>query len=271
MYLCIDVGGTKTLVAVFNNTGKPVEQLRFETPKDYPDFIEELAKTIKQLKTKDFLSACIAIPGKVDRINGIGLHFGNLDWLNIPIQKDIEQIINAPVWIENDANLAGLSEATLLIKQCKKVLYLTISTGIGSVFVVNGTIDKNTEDSEVGHMLLEHNGKLMRWQEFASGKAIFSKFGERASDITSQTAWYVIARNIAIGLVDLIATYTPDCIVIGGGVGSHLDKFIDKLESELKIYETPILSMPKIIAAKRPEEAVVYGCFRLIKQKEATL
>ncbi len=265
MILAIDVGGTKTLVDAVDEQGKVAEQLRFETPHEYPAFIAELSKTVGSLTHKKFERCVIAMPGRIDRHKGIGISFGNLPWKNVPIKSDLETVINIPVIIENDANLAGLSEAHL-IPEYRKVVYLTVSTGIGGVLIVAGKIDPNTEDAEYGHMLLEHEGTLQRWEEFASGKAIFAKFGKRASDIDSSADWYIIARNIAIGLIDVIAATTPDAIVIGGGVGSHFDKFSDKLISELKLYEDDLLRVPPVFGAKRAEEAVIYGCYILAGQ-----
>jgi predicted NBD/HSP70 family sugar kinase len=122
---------------------------------------------------------------------------------------------------------------------------------------------------EVGHILLEHDGKLQRWEDFASGSAIVKHFGKRASDIDADDTqtWYIIARNIAIGLIDLIATLTPEVIVLGGGVGSHFDKYAERLQEQLKIYENPMLSIPPVVQAKRAEEAVVYGCYHLARKK----
>lgn len=263
--LAIDVGGTKTLVASFNDKGVIVEQTRIPTPPDYADFIQKLTAIVAGLTTKKFEKCVIAMPGRLDRKTGVVLAFGNLNWHDVPIVADLEQAFAIPVIVENDANLAGLSEAHLL-PQYRKVVYVTISTGIGGVLVIKGKIDPNTQDASYGHMLLEHEGKLMRWEEFASGKAIVAKFGKRASDITDQADWYVIARNIALGLIDVIATTTPDVIVVGGGVGSHFAKFGDKLVEELKIYEDGLLHVPPVFGAQRAEEAVIYGCYILANQ-----
>jgi predicted NBD/HSP70 family sugar kinase len=269
MYIAIDVGGTKTLIAVFNNHGVVQETKKFETPTDYPAFIECLAQNVALLSTNEFSYGCIAIPGKVDRLHGIGIAFGNLPWKDISIQADIETICHCPFFVENDANLAGLSEAVLLKDSYRKVLYLTVSTGIGSIYVIDGVMDNDTLDAEVGNMLLEHRGKLASWQSFASGKAIVKQFGKRASDIDDQAAWYSIAHNLAVGIITLIATYTPEVIVIGGGVGTHINKFHDTLVDILKIYENPLVSIPPIVGAQRAEEAVIYGCYELIYQRTA--
>lgn len=267
MYAVIDVGGTKTLLGVFTEKGVLKEQFKFPTPPDYDSFVTELANNVAKLSTTEFKAVGVAIPGKVERTQGVGIAFGNLDWINIPIQADVEKIYKAPAVIENDANLAALSEAREIRDQYKKVLYITISTGIGSGFVIDGDLSPHFLDAEVGHILLEHDGKLQRWQEFASGKAIVKKLGKKASEIPAEDneAWYRIARNIAIGLIDLIATLTPDAIVIGGGVGSHYDKFIGRLTEQLKIYDNPLVTIPPILKAKRTEEAVIYGCYEIAK------
>ena len=255
------------MLAVFDDAGNATERIKFPTPPVYEDFLSTLAENVDKLTIKEFDRACVAIPGKVDRTNGLGLAFGNLSWQKVPVQADCEKIFNCPVLVENDANLAGLSEALLVKDEFNKVLYVTISTGIGGGFIINGIIDPNFADAEVGFLLLEHQGKLMSWEDFASGHAIQQKYGKRVSEITDEDKlWYVIARNIAIGLIDLMATLTPQLIIIGGGVGAHLEKFQDRLIEELKIYENPMFTVPPIRKAQRSEEAVIYGCFELIRQ-----
>jgi predicted NBD/HSP70 family sugar kinase len=190
-----------------------------------------------------------------------------LDWQNVPIAQDVEQVFNAPVIVENDARLAALSEGILVKDTYRSALYVTISTGIGGGYIVNGRIDRNMEDMEIGQMLLEHRDRLERWEHFASGRAVYEKYGKRFSEIDDPQTWYVIAHNIALGLINLIATLTPDVVIIGGGAGAHLDKFKERLEEDLKLYENPMLRIPPIIKAQHAEEAVIYGCYDYAKQR----
>lgn len=265
MFGAVDIGGTKTLVAVFDKHGKIIEQIKFPTPKDYDDFKIELAKTVASLSTKDFLRVVVALPARIDRKHGVALAFGNLEWVNLPFQQDMELIFHAPVILENDAKLASLSEAILVKKQYVRVLYVTISTGIGAGLIVDGKIDSDFEDMEAGQMLLEYRGHLRDWEDFGSGRAFQEKFGKRVGEIADDhnEAWYWFARNIAVGLINLIATLTPELIIIGGGAGAHLEKFKDRLDEQLKIYENPMFKIPPIIKAQRAEEAVIYGCYEL--------
>lgn len=264
MYLGIDIGGTKTLLASLTNEGVITESRKFPTPKSYPVFLKELAVSVADLSTKEYVAAGVAAPGKIDRKHGIVQAFGNLPWKDVPIQRDLHRLLKVPVVLENDANLAGLSEA-MLIKQYACVLYVTVSTGIGTGIITNQQIDPEFADSEGGHMMLEHKGKVQMWEHFAAGSAIVRRFGLRASDITDQKTWKVIAHDIAIGLYDLIAFIEPDAVVLGGGVMEHLDKFDHLLNEELLKFQTPLTPIPPIFRAQRPNEAVVYGCYDLAK------
>jgi len=266
MFGAVDIGGTKTLVAVFNKTGEIIERQKFATPENYDEFKGELEKVVSGLETKDFLRAVVAIPGKVDRKHGRGIVFGNLPWKHVPVGHDTERIFNAPVQVENDANLAGLSEALLVHDKYKKVLYVTISTGIGGAYVINGVLDPNTIDAEVGHMTLQHGEKFEIWEKFASGKAIVAKYGMLASEIEDPEIWEAIARNIASGFINLIAVLDPEVIIVGGGVGTHLAKFKTPLENNLRKLQSPVLNIPEIQQAQRAEEAVIYGCYEFAKQ-----
>jgi glucokinase len=268
MYLGIDIGGTKTLLATLDEKGVIQESYRFITPDKYGDFLKDLALGVDKLSTKKFLATGVGVPGKLNRKEGIDLAFGSNRklWNNIPIRDDIRKIVNCKVSIENDANLAGLSEA-LLAKQFNKVLYVTISTGIGTGFIVDRQIDADMLDTEGGHIMLEHGNKIESWETFASGKAIVKRFGKRASDITDEKTWRIIARNIALGLVNLIVIMQPDVIILGGGVGAHYEKYADFLSEYLKEYKDSLFNIPVIQKAVRPELAVIYGCYELIKQQ----
>lgn len=267
MYLGIDVGGTKTLVAALTNEGIISESVKFPTPATYEEFLVAFTETFHSLKTQDFRAGAIAAPGLIDRRRQIVTHFGNLPWTNVHLVRDIERITSCPMRLENDAKLGGLSEAMLLKPSYKKVLYVTVSTGIGLGLTKDGVIDTTIADGGGRTILIEHKGKLQPWEDFASGRAIVQTYGKMASEIHDKATWKKISRNLAPGLLELIAVLEPEVIVIGGGAGHYLDRFHDLLVRELKQYETPMLQIPPILAAKRPDEAVLYGCYDYAKQQ----
>ena len=269
MYVGIDIGGTKTLVAALSDNGEIAGSIRFATPADYPDFLKELKTNLAALPFDDFKAGAVAAPGEIDRINGTYKEGGNLHWHNAKVQHDVEQLTHCPMLFENDANLAGLSEAMLLKDRYNKVLYITISTGIGTGYIVNQQIDPSMADSEGGQMLVQRGDKIVKWETFASGRAIFEKYHQKASEIEDPSIWEAVVKDWTVGFIDLLALIQPEVIVLGGGVGHYLDKYHDLLVAELRRYETPVVPIPPIVKAGRPEEAVVYGCYDLARSKYA--
>jgi predicted NBD/HSP70 family sugar kinase len=269
MYVGIDIGGTKTLIAALTNEGVIHESIKFPTPEKYNEFLVQLRENVASLKTTDFRAGTVAAPGSIDRKHGVFERGGNLKWRNEHIQRDVERITHCPMLIENDANLAGLSEAMLVKDKHAKVLYLTISTGIGGGFIVGQKIDPTMANIEPGQMMLQRGDKIVKWESFGSGKAIYERYKQKASDIEDPAIWQAIVKDLAIGFVDLMAITQPDVIVIGGGVGHYLEKFHDFLVAELHKYATPMVPIPPIIKAQRPEEAVVYGCYDLARSVHA--
>lgn len=265
----VDIGGTKTLVAALDNHGVILETSRFPTPAEYDAFVMQLAETGEHLQQHDFIAGCMGVPGKIDRRHGMGEYFGNLPWQNVPLQADAEKIFHCPMLIENDANLGGLSEAMLLPAD-KRILYVTVSTGIGTGFIVNHAIDPALADSEGGQMLLEYHGKRVAWEDFASGRSIVKRFGKKAVDITDDTTWRRIAHDLAVGFTELIAIMQPDIIVIGGSVGNYFDRFGPYLLEEIKHYPNPLLQLPVFQKATRPNKAVLYGCYDLARSRYGT-
>lgn len=270
MYLTIDIGGTKTLLARMRKNGTLEDSFKFPTPTSYPEFVSQLEENVAKLTTEPWTLVCVAAPGKIDRETGVAVAFGNLPWQNVPLRDDVQKITKATVLMENDAKLAALSEARLLDPPRKKVIYLTVSTGIGGGTVIDQKLDPDLQDAEVGHMLFERGGELVKWESFASGKAIVQRFGKLASEIDDPEIWKVFAQDLAMGIIDIAANVYPDIIIIGGGVGSHFHKYGEFLKAELKKYEDPMVKLPEIVQAKHPEEAVIYGCYELIKDYAKT-
>ncbi|MCA9342948.1 ROK family protein [Candidatus Saccharibacteria bacterium] len=265
MFLAVDIGGTKTLVATFTNGGKLSEQVKFKTPKQYPGFISQLQEVIEGLSDNKFKGACVALPGRIDRENGIGLRFGNLPWKNVHVKDDLKKFLSCSITVDNDANLAGLSEARNVINDYKHVLYVTISTGIGTGIITDGNIDPDFAISEPGHMMVQYHDRMQMFEDIAAGSAIVKRYGKIAADINDQKTWKEIVHIWALGFNAMIATINPEVIIIGGGVGTHFKKYGKLLKDELEKYSTPLTPVPPIIQAKHAEQAVIYGCYHLAK------
>lgn len=267
MILGVDIGGTKTLFGIFNSSGEIQKTVRFATPKNYKDFLDSFSEVYKSLDYK-ISQIVIAVPGRIDKSTDRVLSYGNLPWKNTPLKNDVNGITNLPVSIENDAKLGALSEANQLKPPADKVLYITFSTGIGAGLIYKGKLDEAMLDSEVGQMLLpnpDNNGVLIRWELFASGKALYEKYGQKAEDLTDKESWGEFTKKMAVGIVDLCAVIEPDVLIIGGGVGAHFKKYGKLLEKSVLSILPYMVKKPSIIGAKNAELASLLGCYEYSK------
>jgi predicted NBD/HSP70 family sugar kinase len=269
MYLAIDVGGTKTLMAIFSEGGELIKKHKILTDHNYDKFLDNIRQAIeREFKEYEITSCCCAIPGSVNRQKGLGVRFGNLEWQNVPLRSDLGKILNGvPVIIEHDAATGGYFEALALKGQYRRVLYVAPGTGIAVSFILDGRIDADLADNEAGHMVIEESGgQFHTWEDLASGRGLKAAYGKMASEIEDPDVWADFAYKFARGLQPLIATLQPEIIIIGAGVGAQLHKFLDQLNHELKRLENKMAPTPPIVQGKKPEEAVIYGCLELIKQ-----
>lgn len=268
MYLGVDIGGTKTLVGLLDDSGGIVNEHKFDTPGEYKDFLSQLKVTLKSFGDQDYNAAVVGVPAiSIDRDQGIASNFGNLGWPKVDIADDVATLANCPVAIENDAKLAGLSEAKLLNGKYSRVLYVTWSTGIGYAFINNLEIDLNAGDDGGRSIMLEHGGKIVDWESFASGKSIYARYGKMAREINDERTWRLIVKEFLQVLIELIAIFQPEIVIIGGGVGKYFEKYEKILSEEIKKYELPMLKLPVLAQAKRPDSAVVYGCYDYARKK----
>lgn len=255
-------------MAVFSEKGEIIKELKFPTPQNYGQFKEDLKLNIREIGAEGSAGVGIGIPGLINHDTGESLDTGgNLPWKKINLKADVAKILpRARVFIHNDAKLAALSEAILCHKKYKRVMYITLSTGIGGGVITHDKIDEDYINFEPGRMRFEFEGKNQKWEDFASGKALYKHYGKLASELTDPTSWHHYAHLIAIGFEELLPVVQPNLIIIGGGAGAHLEKFLDYLMDELNKIKDPLVPVPKIIKARRPEEAVIYGCYDYIIQ-----
>ncbi|HUC96574.1 MAG TPA: ROK family protein [Candidatus Saccharimonadales bacterium] len=261
MLVAVDTGGTKTLVSSFGKDGVLGGQIKFATPKDQDEYIGALRSTIQdQYKDKTVEAIVVAIPGIIK--DGTVVLCGNLPWKNFDVASALRGVLDdVPVFIENDAKLAGLAETRFLENIPALSLYVTISTGIGSGIITDGHLNQALRNSEAGHALIEYSGVAREWEKFASGKAIYETYGKYAREITDKQTWDQVADRISRGFLAIIPILQPDVIIIGGSIGTYFNKFDKQLVSLLKEKLPPITPCPKFVQAKYPELAVIYGCY----------
>lgn len=260
MILCVDTGGTKTLVAEFDDSGRPSHKNKFPTPHNTDEYVKKLSTLITQDYNLSEVSAIsIAVPGEVRE--GRLLWCVNLPWQDFDVVGELRAALHftRPIHIDNDANMAALGEAHALKPIPHSVLYLTVSTGINGCLIVDGDIEPGIDHSEMGMMVIEYKGNVLQWEKLASGRALYEKYGQYARDITDPHIWHEVAEKISRGLLDVIPMLQPEIIVIGGSIGTYFDRYSEALRQIIDhdLYEH--ISRPHLVRARHPEEAVIYG------------
>lgn len=261
MLVTVDTGGTKTLIASFAQNGDIGEMIKFPTPADQNEYVTLLRQTlIENYGNVAVEAVVVGLPGIIKA--GVAIWCNNLGWKNFDAGSALRGVLgDAPVLIENDANLAGLSETRILDPTPTSSLYVTISTGIGTGIITDGTIDPGLRHSEGGRSLVEFDGVVREWESFASGKAIYQTYGKYARDITSERVWRHVADRISRGFLAAIPIIQPDIVIIGGSIGSYFEKYGPQLEAILQEKLPAHIVCPRFVQAKHPEEAVIYGCY----------
>ncbi len=260
MFLVIDIGGTKTLIAAFDKRGKKVKSFKFPTSKKQNSFLADLLQNLKDFQEFPVQKIVIALPGK---ISGTSFKLGNLSWENQKLSffKPLKNLFeDTPITFMNDANLATYYEAH---RYREKTVYLTFSTGIGGGIAKNGKLLPESTAFEPGHQKYTFNGQLLEWEDIASANAIGAAYGCQATDVKGKVAFMDIAERMSLGLVAIIKNIKPKVLIIGGPMGMTFPGFKKPLEKELKKY---IPKLPKIVPPKHPTESVVYGGYLYAKK-----
>lgn len=269
MFLSIDIGGTKTLIALFSFRGLLLKTTKFPTPKNPDLFLKTLANTLPSfLKTENkklqLKAVTIAVPGtiKTEQKN-CSITCENLNWTNFDLLTPIKQLFSCQIFLANDANLAALYEASRIHTK-KKTIYLTFSTGIGGGIVEDGHLLPSSDSFEPGHKIYSFKDTDLEWEDIASAKALSKTYHSPLSSLklTPEIKSDIISR-LSLGISDIIKSESPKILIIGGPLGHIINKLKRPLLSSLRNVINPL---PKIIKAHRPEQSVIYGAYLYSKQ-----
>ncbi|MBR3230685.1 ROK family protein [Candidatus Saccharibacteria bacterium] len=259
MYLAVDIGGTKTLIALFSKRGRVLRKLKFQTAQGSKTFLDELAQNLARFKRYKIKAIAVAVPGHVRfEQKNYSAKFGNRSWGWINISAPFQNLFSCPTYFENDANLASIYESKGLKG---KTVFLTFSTGVGGGLAENGTLlIDDTGRFEPGHQRYFYEGEVKEWEDIAAASAIENYYHvDFATNLKKRAELEEIARRIALGLPDIVQEHHPDTIVLGGPMGKIFKLYAKYLPSDLGV---------KLRRPKRPTESVIYGCYLYAKQKE---
>jgi glucokinase len=240
----------------------------------------------------------IGFGGPVNRLTGeIATSFHIKGWTGFPIAEWLQPIAEAPVFIDNDANVAALGEATHGAgKAFGHVLYITLGSGVGGGFVINRRIFHGAlpGEVEIGHLRINRSGLIL--EDCCSGWAVDKKIreavavepdGALAKLVGHRTSSEAIVLkeallagvpeavailenatgDLAFGLSHAVHLLHPEVIILGGGLsllGEDLRRLVEeKLPGYLMSAFAP---GPFVKLAELKEDAVPVGSLVLARQ-----
>jgi len=280
--LAVDLGGTHMRCATVAGDGTVSGRSERPTPHDGTgtEALIGLMQAVGSLTA--CTSAVIGVPGRVDYRGGTLEFAPNLPptWVPALSEAVLGAVIGLPVSLANDADLAAVGEAAFGGgRHFSDVAYLTISTGIGAGVVVGGLLVHGRRSlAEVGHTIIDLTrlrlGERATLEELASGTAlgtaaVAAGVGSLGRDvITAMQGGNVEARRIwddvvaaaAVGVVNLAWTFSPEVIVIGGGLGLVGEALLAPLRAAVARDGPPALDPPiAVVAAALGDDAGLAG------------
>ena len=262
--IAVDLGGTQIRAALCDPSGQVFKRAARATKaqEGLEAVLARIALTIEEaaegVAEESIAGIGIGAPGPLDPMTGTILAAPNLPgWINVPLRNLISARFGKRTFLGNDANLAGLAEAIYgAARGVSDVVYLTISTGIGSGIIVDGRLLLGSRGlaAEAGHTIIDPNGPKCGCgnngciESFAAGPAItrdvvarlkagksskltklsggdLSKVDTRmindaaqAGDKLAVNAFRRAGSYLGLGIVNLLHLFNPRMVVLGGSV-----------------------------------------------------
>ncbi|MBQ9299316.1 MAG: ROK family protein [Clostridia bacterium] len=312
-YIGIDLGGTNIAVGAVNEEGRIIAKT--ETPtlasRPYPELVKDMAACARRVMEEahitedDIHSIGIGIPGVASK-DGMVIFCTNLGWRNVPIRAEIQQYINKPVFVDNDATVAGWAEYQAGVSRgTNSSVFLTLGTGLGSGIIINGKIWAGAHGAggELGHVVLEVDGvpctcgKRGCAERYCSATAIIRMAREACSDAPNCAIMRAVngdmdrinakvvfdaakegdsvavqvfnsfIKYLTIDINNVISFLDPEMIILGGGVSRAGDFLLDAVKAALPEYLFyPTLGCPELRLASLGNEAGIIGAALLGKE-----
>lgn len=305
--LGVDIGGTKLAAGVVSLAGEQRSRVRTlsrvaEGPASVTRRLIDLCQEALDqsgVPQTDVLASGVGCIGPLDLERGVIKAPANLPgWTDWPLVQRLQDGLQMPVYLENDANAAALGEYYFGAgRGAKNMVYLTISTGIGGGIIIGGQLyaGETGNAGEIGHMSVAFNGRLcscgMRGclEAYASGTAIAArareavKAGEpsvlaamaggpqgitaeavvialQQGDLLARDIWDETIAALAVGVANVINIFNPSRIVLGGGVTNAGDLLFVPLRQAVKRNAMPELArIVEILPAELGSQVGVLG------------
>lgn len=210
--ICLDVGGTKVLGAIFDENDRIIYRLkkRSKSGGDTSADVEQVIISVVEemlrdsgIDRKELNAIASCAPGVIDQEAGVVLFTPNLPWRDYPIRAHMEKRFGVPFFVGNDVNLGVLGEHKFgAARGFQNVAGFFVGTGLGGGLILNGTLftGHRFKAAEFGHMVLNPEGPLCGCGQRGCLEAFSSK--------TGMTEY--IRRQIARGRESLMAEAVAD-------------------------------------------------------------
>lgn len=259
-YIGIDIGGTNLRAAILDEECNLVDKLKISNEVEKgPEYnLDKLILEIKERwSDKEIISVGVGCPGPLDIRSGTILVTPNLrTWEYFKLKEYLENKFDLPVFVNNDANVAGYSEAMVGAgKGAESVYYMTLSTGIGGGFIYKGEIVSgfNSIAAEIGNMIINedtYKHSNMNYgglegqcsgvniarisSEIIGGelttKDVFEGAEKGNMELQKMLGEWVI--NVSKAIANIIVTVDPEVIVLGGSVIINNPSYLNKIKEE---------------------------------------
>lgn len=250
----VDIGVNYVLAVLTDLKGKIiVEKSQNVNRTSYSSIISTVQTMIHSLMDEmpnsryGIVGIGVGVPGIVNK-EGSVLLAPNLGWTNIQLKEDLERIFNVPIIIENEANAGAVGEQQFGAGQdYENILYVSAGIGIGVGIILNKELyqGKSGFSGEMGHMIIELNGKRCNcgsrgcWEAYASENALLEMAGENIDSLESLIEhakngeksaielFEKIGQYLGFGINNIINTFNPDQVIIGNRL-ALLRKWIEE-------------------------------------------
>ncbi|PIT92262.1 MAG: hypothetical protein COU08_03045 [Candidatus Harrisonbacteria bacterium CG10_big_fil_rev_8_21_14_0_10_42_17] len=285
MYLLFDIGGTKMRLAVSEDGATFGEPIIISTPKNFDEGMKVFSKLSKTLSGGRMITfAGGGVPGPLDAGKSCLLASPNLSgWVGKPLRASIQVAVGAPTFLENDTAIVGLGEAVHGAGRGYAItVYVTISTGVNGVRIVDGVIDRNAFGFEIGHQVIAFSAHGTKdgdlpiclncpvpghLEAYVSGTAIAKRYGKKPYDIHDEAIWDTVARHLAYGLNNTIVHWSPHIVVLGGSMMKEIGIPLDRVQHHLRETLTIFPVLPDLKKAELKDIGGLYGALAFLKQK----
>jgi len=264
VFVGLDIGGTKIMVAAADREGNILRRARADTSTSLETDLANINRMIAEVAAEEeIMGMGAAIGGPLDWEQGIVSPLHQPAWRNVPLKAMMESKWGCAFRVDVDTNVAAVGEYRWGSILSKRFLYLTLSTGMGGGFLVDGQIYRGQDGAhpEVGHQSINFRSSNLRavqcecgapdcLEALVSGNGIRRIYGKPAEALTSQE-WDEVAYNLGQGLRNMAVLYAPDLIRIGGGVAVgggenfiHAAKIV--MEEHLKLVPAPQVELSRL-------------------------